>query len=227
MRGTFFAVDLRGFAERHHDKHRFERIDIYARFLLGHALREYDFPVPKLTSAEVAQAEQTLSVAKRPVALLVPKSATTHTRTIPQRQVERLVNFLTNRGISVGLIHNEQLAGWPCSLNLTGQLNIRQLAAIIEAADVVITPDTGPMHIAEAVHTPHVDLFSAWPPYLRVSYYKYAYPIWKGAGLRCAPCYSALGPCPHLTCFARITDEEIYGQVDKALSTVSSNQRGG
>lgn len=46
MRGSFTVMDMRGFAERHYDKHRLERIDIYARYFLGRSLGEYTFPIP-------------------------------------------------------------------------------------------------------------------------------------------------------------------------------------
>lgn len=51
------------------------------------------------------------------------------------------------------------------ALSWAGQSSIGELAALIEAADLVITNNTGPAHIAAAVKTPVVDLF-AWtnPP---------------------------------------------------------------
>jgi len=51
------------------------------------------------------------------------------------------------------------------ALSWVGQSSVGELAALIEMADLVVTNNTGPAHIAAAVKTPVVDLF-AWtnPP---------------------------------------------------------------
>jgi len=51
------------------------------------------------------------------------------------------------------------------ALSWAGQSSVGELAALIEMADLVVTNNTGPAHIAAAVKTPLVDLF-AWtnPP---------------------------------------------------------------
>ncbi len=50
-------------------------------------------------------------------------------------------------------------------LDWAGKSNLAELAALIAMADLVVTNNTGPAHIAAAVHTPVVELF-AWtnPP---------------------------------------------------------------
>jgi len=56
-------------------------------------------------------------------------------------------------------------------VNLAGQLDVAHLAAVLDGADVVIAPNTGPAHLAAAVGTPVVSLFapvvpaSNWAPY--------------------------------------------------------------
>jgi ADP-heptose:LPS heptosyltransferase len=57
------------------------------------------------------------------------------------------------------------------AVNLSGQLDVAQLAAVLDGAKVVIAPNTGPAHLAAAVGTPVVSLFapvvsaSNWAPY--------------------------------------------------------------
>ena len=43
--------------------------------------------------------------------------------------------------------------------DLTGRLNLRQLAAVLVCCRVLVTNDSGPMHLAAAVGTPTVALF--------------------------------------------------------------------
>ncbi len=49
-------------------------------------------------------------------------------------------------------------------LNLVGQTTLKQLAAVLEQAKVVISPDTGCAHIANAVGTPVIGLYATSNP---------------------------------------------------------------
>lgn len=49
-------------------------------------------------------------------------------------------------------------------LDLSGQTDLRQLAAVLEACDLVASADSGPMHLAVAVGTPVVAVFGATDP---------------------------------------------------------------
>ncbi|MDQ2800231.1 MAG: glycosyltransferase family 9 protein [Armatimonadota bacterium] len=51
------------------------------------------------------------------------------------------------------------------ALDLSGQTNLRQLAAVLEACDLLASADTGPMHLAVAVGTPVVAVFGATDPH--------------------------------------------------------------
>jgi ADP-heptose:LPS heptosyltransferase len=42
---------------------------------------------------------------------------------------------------------------------VAGQLDLRELAALLRAADVVVANDSGPRHLAEAVGTPTVGIY--------------------------------------------------------------------
>ncbi len=50
------------------------------------------------------------------------------------------------------------------TVNLAGQTQPRELAAILSLADVALTLDTGPMHLARAVRLPMVIIAPAWSP---------------------------------------------------------------
>jgi len=51
------------------------------------------------------------------------------------------------------------------AFNLAGQTNIRELAAILEMSSLLITNDTGTMHLASAVGCPIVAIFGPGNPY--------------------------------------------------------------
>ena len=45
-------------------------------------------------------------------------------------------------------------------VNMVGQTSLKQLAAVLDKAIVLIAPDTGPVHIATAMHTPVIGLYA-------------------------------------------------------------------
>ena len=56
------------------------------------------------------------------------------------------------------------------TLNLCGQTTPKQLAALLSQADVLIAPDTGPVHIARAMNTPVIGLYAVASPVLSGPY---------------------------------------------------------
>lgn len=52
----------------------------------------------------------------------------------------------------------------PAPLSLVGRLSVKELAAVLQDVDLMISVDSGPMHIAAAMGTPVVALFGATDP---------------------------------------------------------------
>jgi heptosyltransferase I len=52
----------------------------------------------------------------------------------------------------------------PDLVNLIGKTNLKQLLALLEAADVLICPDSGPAHMATTVSTPVIGLYATSNP---------------------------------------------------------------
>ena len=70
----------------------------------------------------------------------------------------------------------------PC-LNLVGESTIMQMLALIDKAEMVIAPDTGPAHMANAMQTPIIGLYAHHNP-ARVGpyhYLKYAVSVYEEA----------------------------------------------
>jgi heptosyltransferase-1 len=107
-----------------------------------------------------------------------------------------------------------------------GALGLLASAELIRRADVFVTGDTGPMHIAAAVGTRIVALFGPANPTRTGPYTDRANVIYKK--LTCSPCY-ARDRCPlgHAVpaCMAEISVAEVQSAVLAALSEVSANSR--
>lgn len=81
------------------------------------------------------------------------------------------------------------------AVNLVGKTSVEELAALLQKAAVLISADSGPMHLATAVGTPTVALFGSTDPKMTGPYdtvSKYIY-----HELPCAPCQN------HPTCHGR------------------------
>jgi ADP-heptose:LPS heptosyltransferase len=82
------------------------------------------------------------------------------------------------------------------AINLCGRTTLRQVAALIEAASLVVTADSTPMHLAAALKRPLVALFGPTNP-RRTGPYGRLDDVVR-LDLECSPCYlRKLSQCPY------------------------------
>lgn len=74
-------------------------------------------------------------------------------------------------------------------VDLVGKTSLPELVALLDQCDLLITGDSGPMHIACAVRTPVVALHGPTDPGLSGPTDQHALILWRR--LWCAPCYDA------------------------------------
>lgn len=98
-------------------------------------------------------------------------------------------------------------------INLAGKTTLRELVAYIQACDLFLTNDSGPMHIASALGVPLVALFGSTSD-VATGPYKGGIVIHKHVA--CAPCYRR--ECPiDFRCMKQIAVEEVYGQLQELM----------
>jgi len=100
-------------------------------------------------------------------------------------------------------------------INLAGVTTLRQLASLIKLCDVLLTNDSGPMHIAAAVGTPLVALFGSTNE-VATGPYKTGIVIHKHVD--CSPCYKRVCPID-FRCMKRIETDEVYEAIVKTLNS--------
>jgi ADP-heptose:LPS heptosyltransferase len=109
-------------------------------------------------------------------------------------------------------------------LNLCGQLTVRESAAVLEQATLFIGHDSGPMHLAAAVDTPCVAIFSSrnlpgeWFPYgvrHRVLYHS----------IECQGCGLDMCQTHAKACILSITVNEVLAAVADVLTSTHAKVR--
>ena len=106
------------------------------------------------------------------------------------------------------------------ALNLAGRLNLRDLPFFINRCNLLITNDSGPMHMAAALKTPVVALFGPenadyFRPYTSPDLYRV---IQKP--MECRPCNQAI--CPTGLCLDAISPAEVVEESLELLNAADS-----
>lgn len=117
--------------------------------------------------------------------------------------------LIGGQGDKENLLAINQQAG-DCGTVLAGNLTIGELAVFLGKSSLVITVDTGPMHLAAAVGAPILALFGrsderVWGP--RGEYDQ----VLRLLDLPCAPCI-APRECSHHSCMKNLTSEVVIAK---------------
>jgi ADP-heptose:LPS heptosyltransferase len=110
---------------------------------------------------------------------------------------------------------SEQHAG-PNYIDLRGRTDLRELAASIAAADILVAPISGPVHIASAVRTPAVVIIGGYEQPENTAYpgNKILY-----TPIECSPCWLQT-PCPiDRECLRRISSESVQKAIGELWRT--------
>jgi ADP-heptose:LPS heptosyltransferase len=117
--------------------------------------------------ADAALPERCKGVAHRPLVVLQP-GATDPRRRWPAKRFAALADALVQRGAQVainGSSNEHDLVAEVLrnmqedALDLSGQLTLRGLAGLLSRAQLVVSNDTGPLHLAEAVGAATVGIY--------------------------------------------------------------------
>ncbi len=93
--------------------------------------------------------------------------------------------------------------------NFAGETGLKELAALYERCRLLISTDTGPMHLAAAMGCPVVALFGPTAPW-RTGPYGQGHRIVR-APIVCSPCFRK--HCSHMTCMREITPDQVFTAV--------------
>jgi ADP-heptose:LPS heptosyltransferase len=213
-----YGIDLRGYGERAPGAGRDNRIELYMRYLLGHTqIADIDFPLyPR--PEEAARGRLLARAGDKPI-LLHAVQASVGNRSWPWEHVETLAEIARDAGWQTVLVHSGPVAttarlSATGATNLCGQTPVPDLMCLVAAADVVVAPDTGVTHLAEAMKTKCVTYFTTVPPIQRLKHYRYTRALWARE-LDCLGCIHTptCGMPDPKPCARALTPEDVWAEV--------------
>jgi lipopolysaccharide heptosyltransferase II len=143
----------------------------------------------------------------------------------PAAHFIELAHLLESRGIRTLLIGGPtdretvaqiESAVQPRPFNAAGKTNLRQLGALLKKCSLLVSADTGPMHIAAGVGTPVVALFGPTDP-------RRTGPIGENhvvltRNLPCRPCFQQ-PTCERYECLTDMRPQDVFEAVLRALES--------
>jgi 3-deoxy-D-manno-octulosonic-acid transferase/heptosyltransferase-1 len=206
------------------EKHALERyLDLIAQVGVKVGKSVLNFPVPANVLQEAEKLLQKNGVARHPLVIIHPM-AKWQTKQWPLANFARVAHALAQKGASVVFTGGpddekpvrELWQGMPTPpqvLNLAGQTNLLELAGLFSLSDLVLTPDTGPMHLAAAVQAPLIALFGPTAPW-RTGPYGNGHVILRKE-LDCSPCFKK--KCATMECMNALSVEEVLQVAEAKL----------
>jgi heptosyltransferase-2 len=95
------------------------------------------------------------------------------------------------------------------AINLAGKTTIRELMSVIGGLDLLLTNDSGPMHVAQALNTKLIALFGSTSP-KRTGPYRSGKVLYNQ--VKCSPCYKR--ECPiDFPCMRNLTPQVVYQEI--------------
>lgn len=100
-------------------------------------------------------------------------------------------------------------------VNLVGRTGVKTLAAVLQRADLLLSADSGPMHLATAVGTPSLALFGSTDPAVTGPFDTLSETIYKD--WHCSPCGNHPTCNGRYDCLRAITPDEVASTARRLL----------
>lgn len=143
---------------------------------------------------------------------------------LPERFVEVSKHLISNPNVRI--LYFGDAAGKPlvdkiCQeidsphvINAAAKTSLRELLGLISRCRLLLTNDSGPMHIADALDVPLIALFGSTSD-VKTGPYRGGLVIHKR--VECSPCYKKVCPID-FRCMKRIESDEVYQAIIKTLN---------
>jgi heptosyltransferase-2 len=158
----------------------------------------------------------------KPVAVFCPGAEYGPAKRWPVPYFAEIAQRLQKHGFTiwlVGSVKDREIAdkivslGNQTCLNLCGSTDLRDVIALLSCAELVISNDSGLMHLAAALDRPMLALFGSSSP-------QFTPPLSPKAevvklDLKCSPCFKRECPLGHFNCMMKLTPELVWEKIEK------------
>lgn len=103
--------------------------------------------------------------------------------------------------------------------NCIGELSLVETLGLMHDCDVVVTHDTGPLHLAGLSSAAIVSIFGPTDPRGRLPQRAGTLALWGGEGFACRPCYDgqAYAACHHNACMEQVSPAMVLAEIQQVL----------
>lgn len=160
----------------------------------------------------------------RPVACLCPGAEYGPAKRWPESHFATAARALRDEGYAIWLLGSAKDRGiaetiaaetGPGATVLAGRTSLEQVVDVLAAADLVLSNDSGLMHVAAALDRPQVALYGSSSP-------DYTPPLSRRSRIvrhpvPCSPCFARQCPLGHFRCLRDLTPERVLAEAHSAL----------
>jgi heptosyltransferase-2 len=101
-----------------------------------------------------------------------------------------------------------------------GVFSLPETLSVLVSSDLVVTHDTGPLHLAGITTAALIAIFGPTDPHSRLPQRPNAVALWGGSEFACRPCYDGrdFAPCTHNGCMSGVSPAMVLEQIEILLA---------